>query len=160
MSKQLSWLIFGAEGWIGKQLVHILTNKRTEDFIEFAQCRADDEPGVEHELRIKQPDRVMCLVGRTHGPGFNTIDYLEQPDKLHENLRDNLYAPLVLQTLCHVKGIHFTYLSTGCIYEYDAKHTIENEVGFTEEDKPNFDKSAYSCVRGFTQRLMNLLEPV
>ena len=34
-------------------------------------------------------------------------------------------------------GIHMTLYATGCIYEYDAHHTIGGK-GFTEECKPNY----------------------
>jgi len=67
-------------------------------------------------------------------------------------VRDNLFSPLELAIICQEKGIHFTYLGTGCIFEYDNEHTLEN--GFTEESKPNFFGSSYSIVKGFTDRLM------
>ena len=46
----------------------------------------------------------MSFIGRTHGKigdkEYPTIDYLEQPGKLVENTRDNLFSPLVLAILC------------------------------------------------------------
>ena len=35
-------------------------------------------------------------------------------------------------------------------------HTIENKVGFTEDDDPNFFGSGYSVVKGVTNQLMKL----
>lgn len=93
-------------------------------------------------------DRILCLIGRTHGPGYSTIDYLEQKGKLVENVRDNLFSPLVLAMLGKKYGIHVTYLGTGCIFNYDEKP-------FKEEDLPNFFGSGYSTVKGFTDRLMH-----
>jgi len=46
------------------------------------------------------------------------------------------------------------YFGTGCIFHYDEVHTEENQVGFTEEDYPNFFGSAYSTIKGKVDTLM------
>lgn len=112
-----------------------------------AVARADDEVAVEAEIRLVKPVRIMSFLGRTHGPGHSTIDYLEQKGKLVENVRDNLYAPMVLAILGLKYGIHVTYLGTGCIFSSDSSM-------FAEDDRPNFFGSSYSTVKGFTDRLM------
>jgi len=103
------------------------------------------------------PDRVVCMVGRTHGEGFSTIDYLEQPGKLLDNCRDNLYAPISMAIICNNMNVHFTYLGTGCIFNYDEEHPCGSTNGFTEDDDPNFFGSSYSTVKGFTDRLIRLM---
>lgn len=115
-----------------------------------AEARADQEDAVEQEIQAVQPDRIICLIGRTHGPGFSTIDYLEQKGKLVENVRDNLYSPVVLALLGKKYGIHVTYLGTGCIFTYKDEERV-----FTEDDRPNFFGSGYSTVKGFTDRIMH-----
>lgn len=147
------WLIYGSQGWIGGMVIDFIRTTRPDDTIVEGKARADDEEAVRDELLQVQPDRVLSFIGRTHGPGFSTIDYLEQKGKLAENLRDNLYAPIVLAMLCKQYGIHFTYLGTGCIFTYDGLHNK-----FEEEDLPNFFGSGYSTVKGFTDRLMHLFE--
>lgn len=145
----MRWLIFGAKGWIGDMVCKYL------DFLGetviSATSRADHEEDVRSELQTVKPDRVMSFIGRTHGPGYSTIDYLETKGKLLDNIRDNLYSPMVLAMLCKELDIHYTYLGTGCIFTYDN----EKEV-FTEEDQPNFFGSGYSTVKGFTDRLMHI----
>jgi 3,5-epimerase/4-reductase len=91
---------------------------------------------------------------------YTTIDYLEQPGKIKENVRDNLFGPIVLANLCEKRNIHFTYLGTGCIFEYEDETHIENSTlyGFTEESRPNYFGSAYSVVKGYTDELMHLYE--
>lgn len=126
-----------------------LLARNGETVIE-AAARADDESAVERELCKAAPDRILCLIGRTHGPGYSTIDYLEQKGKLVENVRDNLYSPLVLAILGKKHGIHVTYLGTGCIFTDRPGETM-----FTEESRPNFFGSGYSTVKGFTDRLMH-----
>ena len=94
---------------------------------------------------------------------YPTIDYLEQPNKLVENIADNLYGPVSLAILCTRYGIHLTYLGTGCIFEYDDTHPMDStnsadQLGFTESDRPNFFGSSYSVVKGYTDRFMKLYE--
>ena len=55
-------------------------------------------------------------------------------------------------------NIHFTYLGTGCIFEYDETHPYGCEdTGFMESSLPNFMGSSYSIVKGFTDQLMHQL---
>lgn len=116
--------------------------------------RIEEYGSTKEELERLKPDRVVCMIGRTHGPGYKTIDYLEQKGKLVENVRDNLYAPVVLAQACTVLGVHLTYLGTGCIFTYDDGKKL-----FYEDDEPNFFGSSYSTVKGFTDRLMHELYP-
>lgn len=144
----MKWLVFGYKGWIGQQVVKILESK--EHTVVTTEIRADDEKNVDKLLQETQPDRVISLIGRTHGPGYTTIDYLEQKGKLVENIRDNLYGPFVLGLLCKKYNIHFTYLGTGCIFSgYDKE--------YTENNSPDFYGSSYSIVKGYTDRLMKQL---
>ena len=57
---------------------------------------------------------------------------------------------------------HYTYLGTGCIFEFDEYiHPFGQEVnGFSEDAVPNFFGSAYSVVKGYTDRLMHLFPNV
>lgn len=143
-------LIFGGKGWIGQQLSKYLVNDSVN--VIHACSRADDEMMVEKEILETKPDRIISLIGRTSGPGCNSIDYLEQKGKLVENIRDNLYGPLVLALLAQKHGIHLTYIGTGCIfYGYPEK-------GYTEDDKPDFFGSSYSVVKGCTDRVMHFFD--
>jgi UDP-glucose 4,6-dehydratase len=143
-------LVWGSRGWIGEQFVPILINDGWK-VIE-AVSRADNREDVIREVEEVNPTHIVSLIGRTHGEGFSTIDYLEQPGKMRENLNDNLYAPIVLAGVAKSKGIHMLYMGTGCIFEYDDEHNTQ--LGFTEESNPNFFGSAYSTAKGFTDRIM------
>ena len=145
----MKWLVFGHKGWIGQKVVKIIESK--EYIVVTTDIRADDEQNVDKLLQDIQPDRVISLIGRTHGEGYTTIDYLEQKGKLIENVRDNLYSPLVLGLLCKKYNIHYTYLGTGCIFSgYNEE--------YKEENTPDFFGSSYSVVKGFTDRLMKQLD--
>jgi nucleoside-diphosphate-sugar epimerase len=152
------FLLFGANGWIGNQMYELLQSRNIP--VVKAKSRADCAHDVEQEMEcIPNLTHVMSFIGRTHGIYENTkittIDYLEKPGKLQDNVNDNLYSPILLAEICKKHAVHFTYLGTGCIFEYDDNHTTE--LGFTEESLPNFFGSSYSIVKGYTDRLMHEL---
>jgi 3,5-epimerase/4-reductase len=137
-------LVYGAKGWIGQQFL-----RNTSHSVVIGEARPEDYAAAAAEIASVNPDAVCSFLGRTHGPGAPTIDYLEQTGKLFENMRDNYLAPIHLAQICEERKIQFVYLGTGCIYTYtDAKRT------FSEEDVPNFFGSAYSIMKGFTNQEM------
>ena len=125
-----------------------------DEAIYYSDLRAEDNE-ILKDILSKEITHVLYCAGRTHGKTYNTIDYLEDPSTLYENINDNLYGPLHMALFCDKHDIHMTYIGTGCIFTYDEEHTIENKKGFTEEDKPNFFGSNYSIVKGFTDMLMH-----
>jgi 3,5-epimerase/4-reductase len=154
-------LIYGSNGWIGQQVVELL--KKDNHEIILGKSRVNKKDEVENEILKENPTHIMAFIGRTHGKigdkEYTTIDYLEQDGKLVENVRDNLFSPLVLALLCQKHNIHFSYLGTGCIFKFDDEHPFAEEInGFTEDSLPNFFGSSYSVVKGFTDELMHMLE--
>lgn len=153
-------LIYGANGWIGNQVIEYL-NMMGINYTK-GKSRVDNTEELKREINDVKPTHIISLIGRTHGiidnKIYSTIDYLENPGKLKDNIRDNLYSPIVLAILCKQENIHFTYLGTGCIFEYDDDHTMDNNIGFNENDLPNFFGSSYSIVKGFTDRLMHMYD--
>ena len=151
-------LVYGANGWIGNQFIDLL---KVDAEVEYT-CgisRVDDEHNMRSEIETYNPTHIVSFIGRTHGKigdkTYSTIDYLEQEGKLVENMRDNLYSPMLLAEICRSKQIHYTYLGTGCIFKFDAEHPFGEEVnGFKPSSLPNFFGSSYSIVKGFTDRLM------
>jgi 3,5-epimerase/4-reductase len=153
-------LVYGSRGWIGSQFIEILKNNNINFVTGIARI---DDDSLYTEINSINPTHIISFIGRTHGmidnKKYTTIDYLEQPGKLTENIRDNLYSPLLLANICKQKNIHYTYIGTGCIFKFDEEHPFEQEQnGFDERDKPNFFGSSYSIVKGFTDRLMHLYE--
>lgn len=154
-------LVYGSRGWIGKQFIEILKAKGVE-YVE-GIARVDNDIEVFEELYKREPTNVISFIGRTHGKigdkVYSTIDYLEQEGKIVENIRDNLYSPIILAHLCKELNIHYTYLGTGCIFKFDENHLFgKEENGFDEHSLPNFFGSSYSIVKGFTDRMMRLYQ--
>lgn len=143
-------LVYGSKGWIGQQF---LNNTNYTDIIE-AKIRPENYEEAFEEIKSIKPDCILSFIGRTYGYDENgtlipSIDYLELPGKLMENMRDNFLAPFNLAHICQKLNIHFIYLGTGCIYTYSDDKKI-----FTEEDKPNFTGSGYSTVKGYTDQIL------
>lgn len=144
-------IIYG-RGWVSEFFAREFEQRGRS--YRFGQARVDDIEAVRAELDEHRPTHILGCMGRTHGPGKPNIDWLE--DKLSINLRDNLLAPMNLAFECSRRDIHYTYIGTGCIFEFDANHgEFDENTGFTEEDKPNFFGSGYSCVKGVTDMLLH-----
>lgn len=149
-------LVLGHRGWIGSMVVGLL-EKEGLDYVT-TDIRPENKEEFEKEVISLNVSHIMSFIGRTHGvigeKTYTTIDYLEQSGKLVENVRDNLFSPLVVAMICKKLGIHFTYMGTGCIFKYDGERL------FNEDDTPNFFGSSYSIVKGYTDELMHLLDDV
>ena len=145
-------LFYGHAGWIGTMYLDYLKKSRADITVIKGSSRIDDEHEVIAEIIESKPTHVVSFTGRTHGviegKPVNTIDYLEYPGKLVENVRDNLFGPLNLANICQEHKIHYTYLGTGCIFNGT------NQEQFTESSLPNYFGSGYSIVKGFTDRLI------
>ncbi len=112
MATSNTFLIFGSNGWIGNQVTTYLSRHKIP-FIK-SIARAGDNDSIIQELNANpQITHIMSFIGRTHGTyegqKITTIDYLEKPGKLVDNVNDNLYSPLNLALLCKERGLHFTY---------------------------------------------------
>ena len=152
-------LIYGSNGWIGTLFKNIMDQENIDYTI--GNSRVDNKTTLLEEILGVMPTHIISFIGRTHGTIENrkisTIDYLEEPGKLVENIRDNLFSPFLLAEICKCHNIHYTYLGTGCIFKFDEDHPFEKEEnGFTEDSLPNFFGSSYSIVKGYTDQIMSL----
>jgi dTDP-glucose 4,6-dehydratase len=154
-------LVFGSKGWIGQQFIEILDNNKINYTI--GNSRADNKKDLEEEIDLVNPTNIVSFIGRTHGKigdkVYSTIDYLEKDGKLIENVRDNLFSPVLLAEISKKKNIHYTYLGTGCIFKFDENHPFGQEInGFNEESLPNFFGSSYSVMKGYTDQIMHFYD--
>ena len=155
ISKNYNILIFGHNGWIGSQVIKLL-EKNNINYIK-ALSRADNYNDIMNEIKIYGDiTHIYSFIGRTHGvyenEKINTIDYLEKPGTLKNNITDNLYGPFCLAMLSKKYDIHFTYIGTGCIFNGETKYCEENE--------PDFFGSNYSVVKGVTDKMMHMFDNV
>jgi len=111
--------------------------------------RIENREQVAAELDAVQPSHVLMAAGITGRPN---IDWCE--DHKPETIRTNVIGTLNVADLCYLRGIHCTVYATGCIFKYDEAHPLGSGIGFTEEDKPNFDGSFYSQTKGYMEPLL------
>ena len=152
-------LIYGKNGWIGGKLIEHINNNFPEIKLSVSNVRLENYGELINELDEIKPSRVILAAGLTGRPN---VDWCE--DNKDETLNINVIGVSVLASECNKRNIHFTYLGTGCIYEYDENHTIEdalkNSNGFTETDEPNFDKSFYSKTKIITENILKNMKNV
>lgn len=143
-------LIYGYKGWIGGMFYNYLKNKTDFDLF-LGEKRLENYDDVLNEIIDINPDSIISFTGRTHGTYdgklYGSIDYLEMPEKLVENMRDNFIGPINLAKICEKLDKHHIYLGTGCIYTYTDDIKI-----FHDDMKPNFFGSSYSIVKGYTDQ--------
>jgi 3,5-epimerase/4-reductase len=153
-------LFYGSKGWIGGLFLKYIKEKNENIIIFEGKARLDKKSDVLIEISAINPTHVISFTGRTHGEingeKVNTIDYLEYPGKLVENVKDNLFGPVQLGLLCEKKGIHYSYLGTGCIFNSEGLSTDTPQL-FDEDSLPNYFGSGYSVVKGFTDQLMHMI---
>ena len=148
-------LLYG-HGWIGDQFIEILKKQNINYKVSNVKVDLKLKRQLLQEINDYNPTNIISFIGRTHGKinekYYSTIDYLEQDEKLFENMRDNFIGPQILASICEEKNIHFTYMGTGCIFTYK-----ENDLKykFIEDDEPNFFGSSYSIIKGYTDKIMN-----
>jgi len=145
--------IVGHKGWIGQMYIKLFEQNNIEWI--YSEYRGETDE-ILTDIVKSNCTHVLCVMGRTHGNlngvQFNTIDYLQHNETLHQNINDNLFVPLRLGLfLKSYPNIHLTYIGTGCIYSYD-ENNIETPI--SDDDKPNFFGSNYSIVKGFTNELL------
>ena len=146
--------IVGHKGWIAQMYIEQFDQMKME--YTYSNFRGESDE-IKQDILKQKPSHILCCMGRTYGTfngvEYNTIDYLENPGTLVENMNDNLYVPLSLALFAKENSIHFTYMGTGCIFSYEYDTNIlstKTLAGITEESNPNFFGSNYSIVKGYT----------
>jgi 3,5-epimerase/4-reductase len=131
-------LLFGARGYLGTRF--------RERFPDAAVPETDiaDQAAVRSVLESIKPDAVINCAGKTGKPN---VDWCE--DHKEETIRANVTGPLILLDECLQRGIHFTHVSSGCIFAGD-----NGGKGFSEEDTPNFSGSFYSRSKAWSDQVL------
>ena len=147
-------LVYGSTGWIGSKLVKLL--EKDSNTVYKAKSRLENINNLSNELLLYETkiDHVLMAAGVTGRPN---VDWCE--DHRDEVMSINVVGVAVVAKWCHTNDVHLTFLGTGCIYEYDAKHLMPTDIvktiGFTEEDEPNFEGSFYSYTKNIVQKIIS-----
>ncbi|KAG5183289.1 hypothetical protein JKP88DRAFT_182955 [Tribonema minus] len=143
------YLLYGGKtGWLGGKLHQLLQDQGKKVYL--AEARLENRESMIREIDELKPTHVLNAAGVTGRPNVDWCD-LHKP----ETIRANVIGTLNLADVCSSRGIHCTMYATGCIFEYDAEHTIGGK-GFVEDDLPNFDGSFYSLTKGMVERMLRV----
>lgn len=142
------FLVFGGKtGWFGRKIVEII--KDSGHIPLCAESRIENREEIIKEIEAKKPDYIINAAGIIGKPN---VDWHE--NNKEETIRINILGTLNLIDVAFLKNIHVTNFTTGCIYEYDEKHSLNSEVGFKEEEEPNFKGSFYSRSKVLLEKLV------
>jgi dTDP-4-dehydrorhamnose reductase len=148
MSSSDVYLLFGKNGWIGGQLISLLTDQKKLFYL--ADSRTENRESVLAEIEKYNPTHVLNAAGVTGRPN---VDWCE--DHKDETIRTNVIVCLNIADICAMKGIHHLLYATGCIFEYDDDHIIGGK-SFTEDDVPNFHGSYYSHTKAMVEDMLKV----
>jgi len=143
----MKFVIYGSNGFIGYNIVNYLKEFPKIKVIS-GDARCENYENVKNELSDIRPDRVICCIGRSSGKNIFSTSYIE--NKLDVNMRDNLFAQMVLVKCCNELNIHFTNIGDGCIFDGNIKET------YVEDEEGNFVSSYHSIVKSYTEKLVKL----
>lgn len=141
-------LVIGHRGWLARTLIQDLQTSGAEVVCPDARLATANDCAALIAEHAETVHRVVCCVGRTHGGGVGSIDYLEDQPAI--NLRDNCKVPLALALACAAHSLHLTYLGTGCIFM-----STPADPPVPPAAVPTFHGSAYSRVKGVVDELLH-----
>lgn len=142
------FLIWGGRGWVAGHLKDLLESQGKEVYT--TTVRLEDRGAVLEELDRVRPTHVLNCAGCTGRPN---VDWCE--DHKEDTMRSNVIGTLNLTDCCFLRGVHCTVFATGCIYQYDEKHSWDGP-GYKETDVANFTGSFYSETKGHVEEVSHL----
>lgn len=101
------FLIWGAKGWIGSQLIDLL--KQQGQTVHGTTVRMQEQSEVRRVLDEIQPTHVINCAGKTGRPN---VDWCES-HKL-ETMESNGLGTHMVAYECEKRGVHCTVVATGC----------------------------------------------
>ncbi len=148
-------LIFGKNSFICTEFVKILDTENINYICSDVRINIINKNQIYNVVQNSNVTNVISFIGRTNSDKINSIDCLESRDRLHDNINDNLLAPIILADICQKLDVHFTYIGSGCIFNYteDLDFVLKYPhycYKYNENDEPTFFGSNYSVVKGLT----------
>jgi len=139
--------VIGHNTWLGQKYINEFKNKNIEYVT--SDYEVDSNDIVSNIAEEKVTHVIYCL-------GYQSV--VDYGFNLTQNVKKNLYGPVHIAMFCHRYNIHFTYIGTGDIYDYDDDITPGGDRDFNEEDDPNYIRTIYHLVKGQTDRLIKVTD--
>jgi nucleoside-diphosphate-sugar epimerase len=141
--------VMGWNGMIGSAFVREMEARKYTFYP--IRSRLHQHESIRNELLAIQPT-VSVLISAGVGTRPNTR-WCETHRM--ETIDANVTGQLAIAGICDDLKLHLTLIGTCGFYHYDETRTVENGVGFTEEDVPNHECNFYYQMRAYLERLLN-----
>ncbi|KAI5062951.1 hypothetical protein GOP47_0021498 [Adiantum capillus-veneris] len=152
-TKEYNFLIYGRTGWIGGYLGKLCAEQGIS--YHYGLGRLENRAQLEADIKLMKPTHVFNAAGLTGTPN---IDWCES-HKI-ETIRANVVGTLNLADVCLRHSLLLMNFASGCVYDYDEAHPMGSGIGFSEEDKPNYDGSFYSKTKAMVEELLKNFDNV
>ena len=127
--KQVDYIIFGSNGFLGSNIVKILTNQNKKYII--CDYRLEEVCKIKELLDTYKPKYIINCAGLT---GIPNIFWCDQHKT--ETIETNITYQLTLAALCKERNIHLTIFGSGGIFknhdiysEFDMGNNFSNFYG-------------------------------
>lgn len=139
-------LLCGNNNWLTKYLKEAFEEENIKTSKSFYPINSNEI--LSEILQNRYTNVIFC------DNFFNNIEINSKIKNLNDNLNNNLYSPVKIAFFCQLYKIHFTYIGSGDIYNFE-----ENlEKDFNEENEPNFKNNDTNTILGFTDRILKFTE--
>lgn len=107
-----------------------------------------DAAAIAAEIDRVKPARILNCAGKTGHPNIDACE--KDPEGTYSV---NVAGALLLASEAKKRGIHFSHMSSGCVYDGDNAGR-----GFSEEDAPNFFGSLYARTKIYAESSLRDLQ--
>lgn len=135
---EINYLIFG-NGWLGNKFNNYLDNT------VLIREKINNIKDVEKQIVKYNPKIVINGIGSTGKPN---IDYCESNKEY--TFQGNVTIPTYIAEVCEKYEKYMIHIGSGCVYETNGY----SDIGFDENDKPNFKGSFYSRTKIFAEKIL------
>ena len=143
-------LIYGINGYIGNFLkYYIQKENKNINILNSTHKKVKSKQDIIDDIKLLKPDRIISSIGFVKTDNCPNTTFLDNKEFLEKNIQNNLYIHNIIMDACLEYNIHFTYISTGCIFG-------SNKLFYDEDDEPDFFENNYSIVKGFTDKLLSI----
>lgn len=142
--------LLGATGYVGEAFGRVLT-ERSIPFVSLAKpafdCSSFD--ALLRVLRDRRPEFVINAAGHTGRPNVDACE-VERAD----TVQGNVLLPMTIAHACHVAGVPWGHVSSGCIYtgaKISENGSLRVEKNLNRPEIRRLIESARSAIRGFCE---------
>ena len=137
--KPNDFLIFGHNGFLGKNIINSLENEN-KNYIT-SSLRLNEILEIEKLIKLYKPKYVINCAGLTGSPNIFWCD-----DHKVETIETNIIFQMTLVKICNENNVHLTTLGSGGIFK--------NDKFYNECDEGNYDNNFYSKTRIYLENII------